>query len=517
MYVILSAAKNLDLARQRFFAALRMTILSKLTLKTNELTQEIADALAPHAPQGISRARRALMLAQQPVLAFLTAIAVGSLLIIIADFKFLAELQRAIAQLDLVGYIWLVLAILLFAGAASLYFNTPRTLNAIFPNPSAGQIRAARFAAVIGGVVGIFLLLRAAGFGAALDLAGNSARVAYGAMLEGSLGNPGEIVAALSSGNRAALLAAFNPILESLVTSTPFIFTGLAVAVGLRGGLFNVGVEGQLFIGAIFGTYIGYALTGLPWFIHFPLALGAAMLGGALWALIPALLKAKFGAHEVINTIMMNYIAFFLSAWLLIGPMTRPGDSQPVSPFVEASAQLPRLFEHPARLHLGFIIALLAALFLWWFLFKSVFGFEVRSVGANRFAARYAGMNITRNIVLTMCLSGALAGLAGANEVLGVNFALTTAVSPGYGFDGIALALLGGSHPFGVVLSALLFGTLRSGGTRMQLVAQIPIDLIAVIQALVMFLIAAPAIIRALYHIRTRRAQALQLTTGWGK
>jgi simple sugar transport system permease protein len=244
--------------------------------------------------------------------------------------------------------------------------------------------------------------------------------------------------------------------------------------------------------------------------------LAAGMLGGALWAFAPAILKAKFGAHEVINTIMMNYIAFRLSEWLLNGPMKREG-SVPVSPTIDASAELPRFFPDPIRFHLGFFIALAAAVVVYWILFRTTLGFEIRTVGANPNAARYAGMSITRNFVVAMCLSGALAGLAGTNEVLGVNHNLANAFSSGYGFDSIALALLGKSHPFGVVLAALLFGTLRAGGTRMQNVAKIPVDIIGVIQALVIAFIAAPAIIRAIYRLREARGTDVVFTRGWGK
>lgn len=488
-----------------------------MSTQTADLSQVLAQELVPRPPENVARWRQALAVAQQPALAFITALAAGGLIVILSDLIVLGKLQDAWAQLVLIGYVLLIAAVLILMGAAAVYFNTERTLKLVIAQPTAMQIRLARLVAVVGGLGAVYILLRAAGFGDTLDAAGNSVATAYGAMIEGSLGNAGQIGAALQSGDRAAIIAAFNPILESMVAATPYIFAGLAVAVGLRGGLFNVGVEGQLFIGAILATYVGYAFKGLPPVIHIPLALIAAMIGGAFWGLIPGLLKAKFGAHEVINTIMMNYIAFLLSAWLLIGPMTRPGASMPVSPVIEPSAEFPRFFEYPTRFHIGFFLALAAAIFVYWFLFKSVWGFEIRTVGANRFAARYAGMNITRNIVLTMCISGALAGLAGANELLGVNHVLTSSFSPGYGFDSIALALLGGSHPFGVVLSALLFGTLRSGGTRMQNIARIPVDIIGVVQALVIVFIAAPAIIRALYHIKTSRTQSMQLTRGWGK
>jgi len=337
--------------------------------------------------------------------------------------------------------------------------------------------------------------------GAAFSAAWQSISTAYGALLHGSLGSPKEIIQAIqvyrATGDTAPLLQAFWPITESLVASTPYILAGLAVALGFRCGLFNIGAEGQFFIGALCSAWVGYTFTGLPWFIHLPLALLAGALGGAFWAAIPGYLKATTGAHEVVNTIMMNWISFRLSDWLLTGPMKAPG-YRPVTPQIEATAALPRLFPAPLRVHAGFFLALAVAALVYWLLFKTTIGFEIRAVGANPDAARYAGINITLNFILAMVFSGALAGLAGASQVLGTDHWVGQGFSAGYGFDAIALALLGKSHPLGVVLAALLFGTLRSGATRMQSLAGIPIDIISIIQGLVIIFVAAPAIIRGL-------------------
>jgi simple sugar transport system permease protein len=342
-------------------------------------------------------------------------------------------------------------------------------------------------------------------------------RVAYTALFSGSLGNPAEIVNAIRDGSPEEVRRAFNPFLESLTASTPFIFASLAVALGFRSGLFNIGAEGQLFMGAIFSVFVGYAITGLPAIIHIPLALLAGALGGALWGFIPGWLKARTGGHEVINTIMMNYIAFRLSDWLLNGPMQRPNSFNPVSPTVQDSARLPQFFADPIRFHLGFFIALGVAWLVWWLLFRTRWGFDLRSVGSNPHAARYAGMSIVGTTVAAMSLSGALAGLAGTNEVLGLNHYLAMAFSSGYGFDSIALALLGKSHPLGVVLASLLFGFLRTGALRMQVVAQIPIDIITVIQAFILVFIAAPAIIRTIFRLRGGEGVEEAITIrGWG-
>jgi len=464
--------------------------------------------------------RTALEAVQVPVLAFITALAVGGFIIVLTDLAVLNAFGVAVGQLTPSGWVGLSVALLVALALVGLYVwfgrAWARARGGTAPTPR--QLELGRLAVLLGGVVVVYLILWAAGFGAAFGAAWGAIGTAYGAMLNGSVGSLSDITAALGSGDPAQVREAFYPMLESLVAATPYIFAGLAVAVGFRCGLFNIGVEGQLFIGAIFAVWVGYTFKGLPLIIHLPLALLAGALGGALWALPPAILKAKVGAHEVINTIMMNYIAFRLSDWLLNGPMMRPGNANPVSPNIEPSAELPRFFADPIRLHLGFFIALGVAVFIWWFLFRTTLGFELRTVGANPNAARYAGMSITRNYIIAFALSGALAGLAGANEVLGVNHNLASAFSAGYGFDSIALALLGKSHPFGVVLSALLFGTLRSGGTRMQNVAKIPVDIISVIQALVIVFIAAPAIIRAIWRIRTGKGGAdTVFTRGWGK
>jgi len=219
----------------------------------------------------------------------------------------------------------------------------------------------------------------------------------------------------------------------------------------------------------------------------------------------------------VVNTIMMNYIAFRLSDWLLNGPMKATG-YRPVTPVIQMTATLPRFFSEPLRFNVGFLLALLVALFVYWFLYKTTLGFEIRAVGANPNAAKYAGMNVTRNFILVMVLSGGLAGLAGATQVLGIDHWVGQGFSAGYGFDSIAIALLGNSHPLGVVLAALLFGTMRSGARSMQSLAGIPIDIVSIIQGLVIVFVAAPAIIRWLYRIRAeKKAGDAIVIRGWGK
>lgn len=355
------------------------------------------------------------------------------------------------------------------------------------------------------------------GIGTAFSEVGTS----YLALLTGSLGNPVEVVSALFSGDAQNIRNAFNPILESLVQTTPYIFAGLACALAFRAGLFNIGVEGQLFMGAAAATFVGYSITGLPAIIHMPLAFLAGALGGALWGMVPGLLKASTGGNEVINCIMMNYIAYRVTTWLLTGPMTRPGTGgMPLSPIIQKSAEIPQFFKAPIRFHLGFFIALAFAALVWWILFKTTWGLNLRTVGTNPRAAKYAGLNITQVTIIGMALSGALAGMAGGNEILAINRSMAIGLSSGYGFDSIALALLGNNHPLGVIFAALLFGILKNGATKMMVISQTPIDIVTILQAVILIFVAAPAIIRAIYRMRQplkEEAAAASFTlSGWG-
>jgi simple sugar transport system permease protein len=333
-------------------------------------------------------------------------------------------------------------------------------------------------------------------------IAGGNPIAAYRGLFEGAFGSP----KALS---------------ETVVWATPYILAGLAVALAFRGGLFNIGAEGQLALGAVAAAWVGYKLPevlgiSLPAIVHVPLAVGAGMLAGTIWGAIPGFLKARFGAHEVINTIMMNYIALNLTAYLLNGPMKDPNPLNVIArtPLIADSARIPPLFPG-LRIHWGFIVALLAAVGVWALLWKVTLGFSIRTSGSNPDAARYAGVNVRRTIVITMALSGLLAGLAGAMEVTGLNYRHESGFAVGYGFDAIAIALLGKTHPFGVVLAGLLFGGMRNGATRMQFLTQIPVDLISVIQALILLFVAADAIIRWIYRLREPE-ERMVLTRGWG-
>lgn len=338
--------------------------------------------------------------------------------------------------------------------------------------------------------------------GAALGAGISSVGSAYSGLLAGALGNPFKDI---------------TPVTETLLRATPLIFAGLAVALGFRAGLFNIGAEGQIYIGALFATAVGINFPDLPLVIHLPLAVAAGFVGGAVYGFVPGILKARTGAHEVITTIMLNYVSYLVVDLALRQVFFQlPGRDDPVSKFIVPTATLPRLLTDE-RLHWGLIIALLAAVAVWWLLFRSTKGFEFRAVGLNPSGARYAGININRTVVVTMMISGGLAGLAGASEILGTNLRLTPGFSPHWGFDAIAIALLGSSRPVGVVFSAILFGALRAGATPMQAQTGIPIDLVVVIQGLVIMFIAAPGLVRGIYRIKVARTTGTEIfSKGWG-
>jgi ABC-type uncharacterized transport system permease subunit len=358
----------------------------------------------------------------------------------------------------------------------------------------------------------------------ALRLALANVARAYGALYEGSFGNPLDIVRAIErslagEGLKPILQAVRGPS-DSMVQSVPYIFAGLAVALGFRAGLFNIGAEGQIGVGWIAAVIVGFSFTGLPMIIHLPLAIIVGAIAGGLWAAIAGFLRARTGAHEVITTIMLNYISFRLSEWLLCGPLEHIQGTcrtQEIAP----SAYLPRFLDHPATVHWGFPLALAAAAATGWFLFKTTWGYELRTVGANPDAARYGGMSVPKTYVLAMFLSGCLAGLAGVSQGLGISHNVALGFRAGYGFDAIALALLGKSHPTGVVAASIIFGVLRAGAARMQSVAGVPTEIVQIVQALVIVFIAAPAIIRAIYHFRERRREEIEaemavFSRGWG-
>jgi len=418
----------------------------------------------------------------------------------------------------------------------------------------------------------------------------------------------GALVILLTSGSFETVLEAYIGLLrgafikqrgfsETLVAAIPYVFLSLAVAVAFKTGLFNIGIEGQFTIGSVCAAWAGVAFSGLPAIIHLPLVLLAGALGGGLWAAFPGYLKARTGAHEVISTMMMNYVAFRLVEYLVSVPLRDLSSAGVQTNRIASGAELwtmaafPERLQDPSnalllaltvalivmlavrilvkserfsthftgdtqrrmiayigaglmagafsflalpplvqvwwpftdqydRMHTGLFLAVFAALGVWWLLSKTTIGFELRTVGANPHAAHYAGVNITRSIILSMAISGALAGLAGTVEVLGVSICrcLPLSFSSGYGWDSIGIALLAKNDPFGILAASLLFGAMRNGADLMELNSGVSKYIISLIQALVLLFVSAPTIVRWVYRLKDapKADETTSLTTGWG-
>lgn len=284
---------------------------------------------------------------------------------------------------------------------------------------------------------------------------------------------------------------------ETIRQMTPLILSGIAVAFAFRTGLFNIGVEGQLLVGWLASVYIGLQFEGLSPIVHIPLAILAAGLAGAIWAFVPGLLKAKYHVHEVITTIMMNYIALHAVNAIIRTYLLAPGER---TEQIHQSASLQSAFLQSvtdfSRLHYGIVVAIIGAIIMWFLLWKTSTGFELRAVGFNKYASEYAGINVRRNIILSMVVSGAFAGAAGAMEGLGTYGYMTVmATFTGVGFDGIAVSLLGANSALGVVLAAALFGGLKIGALNMQSVAQVPTQLVEIVIAMIIFFVASSYLI----------------------
>ena len=336
---------------------------------------------------------------------------------------------------------------------------------------------------------------------------------------------PGDAIAATLDkvgGTYLALIkgavGGWGPITETTAQAAPLIFAGLGVALAFRAGLINIGGQGQAIWGAIFAAYVGFAVH-LPLVIHVIAAVLAGVIGGAIWGGIVGWLKARTGAHEVIVTIMLNYVATGMLSWLLTTSVfRRPGRTDPISPVVDWTATFARL--EGSQLHVGFFLALGAAFGVWWLLERSTVGFALKAVGSNPNAAATAGMSVGRAIVIAMVLAGGLAGLAGVNMALapsqsGVPIPLTNGIVGTVGFDAVTVALLGRSRPLGVVLAGLLFGALHAGGLGMQSIAQTPLTLTTVLQALIVLFVAAPALIgRLLPFLKGRQRSGAPESTG---
>ncbi len=304
-----------------------------------------------------------------------------------------------------------------------------------------------------------------------LIVTGYSPLEAYGALLRGAFGD-------------------IFGIGQTFMQATPIIFTALAFLFAYKCGLFNIGAEGQLLVGAIAAALVGISFDGLPVFIHVTMALIAGALAGAFWGFIPAVLKARLGAHEVITTMMLSYVALNVTSYLVNYPFKAPGwvaQTVPISP----SAELPRILQ-PTQLSASILLAVLLAGLVLYIMRRTTLGYELRAIGLNPSAAESGGIGIKKGIIWALTISGAIAGLGGAGEILGVHRRFIQGFSPGYGWDGLAVALVGGLNPIGILLASVLFGALRSGGMAMDRTTPVPLDIVSVLQALVILFVAAP-------------------------
>lgn len=289
----------------------------------------------------------------------------------------------------------------------------------------------------------------------------------------------------------------------SLGRATPLILAGLGVAFAFKSGVWNVGAEGQIYIGALCSTLVGIYVKGLPAFLHLPFSLLAGFIGGAIWGGIAGYLKARFKINEVISTLMLNYIAIYIVGALVRGPIIAPPGHEPQTAQVAETARLPIIMTN-TRLHAGILIALLAVLIIYIILKQTPLGYKVRAVGENPVASKYSGMNIVWIQVLAMLISGGLAGLAGTSEVLGAQYRLRDMFLPNYGYDALAVAMLGQLHPIGVLISGLFFGALRAGSGTMQRTVGLPSSLVFVVQGVVVFMVVSTVFFRE-YFIRNAR------------
>jgi general nucleoside transport system permease protein len=387
-------------------------------------------------------------------------------------------------------------------------------------------------AAVIGGLLTAFTnttVLHAWGNffsapGNAIAQAWDVAAGTYVALFEGSVFNPHTVSALFKQASLSTavhdgyLSAVFNPLSETAVQATPLILTGLAVALPYQAGLFNIGGQSQFIGGAIMCTWLGYAYN-MPFFVHVVVCVIGAFVGGAALGWLAGEIKARTGAHEVIVTIMLNYVMLYFLAYVLSSHsmLQAPGGSNAITPPIASNAHLPLLAGTHLRINAGFLIALAAAFAVWWLLNRTTTGFEFRSIGANASASRVAGMNVERNWALVMAIAGGLAGLAAASVILGTDFTLNPQSYGTYGIDAITVALLGLGRPGGVVAAGLLFGALHAGSPGMQTATGTPVQIVQVIQALIVLFVAAPPLVRTIYRVRAARARGVSasMSKGW--
>jgi ABC-type uncharacterized transport system permease subunit len=346
---------------------------------------------------------------------------------------------------------------------AKRFFSNAFSKAIVLLRNSLPQIIAVLFALLVGAIV--------------LATTGHSPIEAYAAVLTGAFGD-------------------IYGIGQTFTQATPIIFTALSFLFAFKCGLFNIGAEGQLLMGGLVAALVGISTTSLPVFVHLPLSLVAGAAGGALWGFFPAVLKAKLGANEVITTLMLSYVAVGITSYMVTYPIKAPG-MVPQTVLIANSAELPGILP-PTQLSASFIIALISAGIVAYLLERTTIGYEIRAIGLNTKAAESGGISIKKGVIFALVISGALAGLGGAGEILGVHHRFIDGFSPGYGWDGLAVALIGGLNPYGTIFAAVFIGALRSGGQAMSRSTGVPLDIVFILQALVIFFVAAPRLIKYL-------------------
>ena len=339
-------------------------------------------------------------------------------------------------------------------------------------------------------------------------LVGAVVMIASSPLVKGSLDLTLPVTAyvALATGG----FGSFHGIVTTLANATPLVLAGLAVGVGFKAGLFNIGGQGQFLMGAVSASTAAIMLNGASPAVAIPVSILAGMLGGLVYGFIPGFLKAFTGAHEVVTTIMLNYVAIQLVSWIIGGPLRGENVTFGRTDTIVA-ATLPVIIGRDG--HLGMLFAVIAVPVAWWLLFRSTTGFEIRTVGASPEAARYAGMHPRWLIVLTMSICGMLAGLAGVSEILGGVHYMPASYSTTVGFDAIAVALLGRAHPVGILFAGLLFGAMEAGSGLMQIQAGVPVQMVGVLQAVILFFLAAELIVRQVLRIRVEGGGLSEMAT----
>jgi ABC-type uncharacterized transport system permease subunit len=356
--------------------------------------------------------------------------------------------------------------------------------------------------------------------GHAFSQAGSTLGQAYGALLTGSIASPGAFSRALSHSSTITWSTAFTPLSNTIISTVPLVLCGLGLSIAYRSGVFSIGAQAQLIGGGVLASWVGFSWAGLPVGLHVAAGLIAGLVGGGLLGLVPAILKVVTGASEVITTIMLNYVMANLLVYLVSNTFfSQARNSSPVGRLTTASGSLPLLFGSRLPIDIGLLLAVAAVVFVWAFMSKSRVGFELELSGASPGASDTGGVNRTRTFITAFVVSGAIVGLGGAIEILGTQHQLQSTFGGNIGVLAIAVAFVGRNKPTGIVLAALLYGILETGGLKMQGATSISYQLTTIIESVIVLFMVAPALVAELYHLRATRGglRSINMSRGWGK